>query len=98
MQPRVAAVAHLRLLPDFGARPHTVSHSTFPAALRSAGQSETWPGSHLVSLAYVVLAHPRLDLPVQASRNAVTKKCYFSVDVVKVSFYQIDYNEMFKTS
>lgn len=55
------------------------------------------PG-HASAAVRVALAHPPLALHVQASGNAVTENDNFSGDIVKVSFHQIDYDDIFKAS
>ena len=65
-------------------------------SLRSAGQVRRDQGHDSPSgCVHLCLASP---LPVQASGNAVIDKCYFSGDIVKVSFYCMIIIKMFKTS
>lgn len=74
-------------LSGFGAQPHVIPCDFPSSSLRPAGQSEVRPGSPFISSVCGVLAHPPLALPVLASGNAIINNCYFSGDIVKISFY-----------
>lgn len=63
------------------------------STLGSAGQSGTWPGA--LSAAPSHSGSPIPAVPVQASENAIIENCCFSGNIIKVSFYQIDSDEMF---